>query len=100
MNEILSRLRIPTTRESIAISIVIALIGFFLMHGPYYPQLGIMGNAMNNGIYLTAPCPPSYLDQPVNCGINIPYRWILAALVIFVAACWYYEIHNKNGSPS
>ena len=91
VRQVLDSLRVPTFRESMAIAAVLALLAFFLMHGPYYPQLGIIGNAMNNAIYLTTPCPESYMDQPPNCGVQIPYRWILAVLVLFVAGCWYLE---------
>jgi hypothetical protein len=61
----------------------VAIIGFLFTHG-YHPQLGIVRQIMRGVILFTDACRYGE-DQSDGCGIGIPYRWLLALLVAFVA---------------
>jgi hypothetical protein len=117
MNQ-LSRL-VPSFKTSLIVSVAVALVGFLFTHGPYFPQLGLMGNVMNSAIYLTDECPPRphstyehtvplpgtplYKEYQANqppllCGAVLPFRGLMAVLVIFIALCGYIE--TKRPKPN
>ena len=85
------QLRLPTFRESLVISGVVALIGFLFIHH-YNPVTGPISNIMNSAIYLTEPCSAMFID---GCDAQLPYRWILACLILFIAFCWFWEKRSK-----
>ncbi len=92
----------PTFRESLAIAAVVALLSFFFIHN-YNPTIGFLANIMRADIYFTSPCPyvspydTAPAAPPPGCGENVlPYRWILAGLVLFVGFCWYRERRTKS----
>ena len=109
MKAVFQKIRMPNFRESLVISVVVILVGFFLIHGPYYPQLGIVGNAMNGHIVLTDNCSeygwtiqsdgglrPDGSSPPFYCGLDFRYRWLLIVIAIFVAWCWHRENRSKS----
>jgi len=122
---------VPSFTTSLIIAAAIAMVGFFFLHGPYFPQLGIVGNAMNNGIYFTDEClekapslapsagfdlapttplPRDFGLAPTTnpfrdvvpehflCGVVLSYRWLLAALVVFVAVCGYFQTKRPKSN--
>lgn len=97
-------LRLPTFKESLVIAAVVALVGFFSLH-LYYPQLGVIGNAMDGSISITNDCPEnspggvSFSDEiapPFLCGMTFRYRWVLIGLVVLVAGCWFFETRKRQ----
>ena len=95
-----SRVKVPTLRESIAIAAIVAVVSFMFIHH-YNPARGPLANIMSASIYFTDACPyvspyeASPSPPPADCGEEIPYRWVVAALVIFMAFCWYQERRGK-----
>jgi hypothetical protein len=89
------KLRVPILKEGVAIAAVLTLVGFFSLH-LYYPQLGILGNALNGTIWFTDACPEqsAFSDliptSPI-CGLTLHFRWVLIASVLIIAASWYFE---------
>jgi hypothetical protein len=84
----------PSLRSSAIGAAAIAVVCFFLIH-VYYPLGGFIANIMAATINLTSACPGPYDIDPNTyekvqssafCGVYVPYRWILALLVLFVAA--------------
>jgi hypothetical protein len=88
--------KIPSFRDGLIIATVIAIVSFMFIHR-YNPVRGPLANIMNAEIFITDACPPVDLfaqpseTRPEGCSQKIPYRWVFAGLVLFVAFCWYGE---------
>ncbi len=79
-------------------AVVAAIIGFLALHS-YNPGAGLVWNVLNGEIWLTRPCPRFGLNEMAagqhppawwECGIIIPYRWLLTGAAVAVAAALVY----------
>ena len=74
-------------------AIAIAAIGFLFVHNTHMDvefHTAIIAMVQVDGIPLTKGCQFNY-DDPFYCGVDLPYRWLLAACIaaIVSALIWH-----------
>jgi hypothetical protein len=76
----------PRIRDSwrlLIVALAIMIIGFFSIHN-YVARVGLFWNIMHGEIWLGEACQSGFYraDAPPQCGLIVPYRWLLGALVL------------------
>jgi hypothetical protein len=82
-----------TIWRAVTLAAVVAIVGFLFLHS-YIPAYGLFGNAMVGQVHLGLSCDygayriegPTQPETLWLCGIDFPYRWVLAALAVFLGA--------------